>query len=1127
MRKGILPGRYIFRRGWEKKAKNQVRGTSERAGRAHDERLALYGRLIRFIDSLPSVAAGDISLFESDLSELLEREMGIKQVTIRLGVGEHPSPCPVEGDHSGELPPSVFECPIVFGGRTFGCFRLEHGDRDRSWRGEDALFFGEIAGKAGMVFLNRERLDALEKLRENEHFLKKAQEVAKTGHWRIDIPGNSISWSEETYRIFGVPSGSPLTLETFFSLVHPADRTTVKEAWERTLKGEPYVLRHRILRGREIIWLEERAEIEFDRRGAAVAGLGTVRDITMQVNSEHRLDLYRRNLENLVAYRTADLENTMKKLDVERSFLTTILRSFSYPFCVIDVSDWSIVIQNDAAAAFRPEGARTCHELFFGSTVPCPPEDRVCPLREVTATGLPYLNDTSLGRGEGYYRRFCHPVIDREGRVTHVIMYIIDISTDQLLRERLTHETARANELKERAETANRAKSAFLSNMSHEIRTPLNAVIGFAHLLKNSPLNVVQQEHAELLLDSSRHLLRLINDVLDFSKIEANRMELDVRDFEPSRHIDQVCALVAEEAARKGLELRTDLRSIPLVLRGDGSRFAQVLLNLVDNGVKFCDRGTVTITAEAAEWRDTSAVFRFTVRDTGIGMTGEQMERLFTDFMQADAGTTRKYGGTGLGLAISRKLVEMMGGRIWAESEPGEGSSFFFEVPFGISSSLPEKSDLLEPFIGRRALVADASPENRAILARMLSELGMQAEEAHDGSSAREMLTRAEQRGNPWDLLILDSEMPGAEGILAGGRTERMGSGAGPELLFLLPFGNVVSGENPWRENSRVLIKPVTPSRLCDALAELPSAAGGSSPFPAGAAGEGGRIRIQEAHALLAEDNRVNQEVTCALLKSLGIETTVAKDGRAAVEIFRETPEKFDLIFMDVQMPVMDGLQATREIRALAGGKKIPIVAMTANAFEEDGRRCIEAGMDAHVSKPLEPDGLLKILSRWLPEIRDEERSSGLKGKTGGDIPSGTPSVPVPRELDVIPGLDAGVGLRSVREDVPFLLELLRQFADQHGKDGERMKAELASGDLENVRKRAHGLRGVSATLGLGAVNSAAAEIEKLTRKGISAEEVLPLAEALEAELARFTAHMKSTGQTKAAAGQPKPGKPG
>lgn len=1087
MRKGILPGGYLFR-----KEKKTARNTAGRASQARSERLALYERLMKEIISLGSVTAGDISRFESDLSEILGRNLGTGRVAVlRDGENVFCGPETCEEGRNG-LPGSVRHFPIRFGDRNFGSLRVELRDGNFPRTVEDTLFFTELAGKAGMVLLNRERLDALEKLKESELFLKKAQEVARTGHWRIAIPGNRIEWSEETYRIFGVPSGSPVTLETFYSLVHPADITTVKGGWEKTLRGEPYFLRHRILRGDEIRWVEERAEVEFDPEGKPVAGLGTVRDITLQVNAEQRLELYRQNLENLVAYRTADLENAMKKLDMERSFLSTILHSLSYPFCVIDVSDFSIVIQNDAATSFRPEDTAACHSLFFGKPDPCLESERECPLRKVAVTGLPHVSETSFDQDGVYYKRYCHPVFDREGRVTHVIMYIIDISTDKLLRERLTHETALANELKEMAEAANRSKSAFLSNMSHEIRTPLNAVIGFAHLLKNSPLTAVQKKHADRLLDSSRHLLRLINDVLDFSKIEANRMELDVHDFEPSRHIDQVCALVVEEAARKGLEIRVDLRSIPLVLRGDGGRFAQVLLNLVDNGVKFCDRGEVAITAEAVEWRDTSAVLRFVVSDTGIGMSGEQMERIFTDFMQSDAGMTRKYGGTGLGLAISRQLAEMMGGSIRAESEPGKGSTFSFEVPFGISSSLPEKSECLEPFIGRRALVAERSADDGAILARILNELGMQAEVAPDVSSALEMMKKADQRGSSWDLLFLDSTLPGAGSLLEGSHSLR----GKTDLVVLAPFGNVSQGKEQGAESRQVLAKPVTPSRLCDALAQLCSAGEGKVEFPGISAGGAGKRGMGGAHVLLAEDNRVNQEVTCALLESLGISATVAGNGRMAVETFRKTPEAFDLIVMDVQMPVMDGLQATREIRALPEGKHVPIVAMTANAFEEDGRRCIEAGMDVHVSKPLEPDGLMKILARWLPGVRDREDTMKKPPAASAGF--------IPPELGTISGLNTGAGLMSVRGDVSFFLRLLRQFVDEHGKDGSRIEDDLAAGALESAGKRAHGLRGVTASLGLETVNAVAAKIEKLVRNKRPAEEILPLAESLEQEIGRF-----------------------
>lgn len=385
-----------------------------------------------------------------------------------------------------------------------------------------------------MAILSRERLDLVRALRRSESFLRRAQAVSQTGHWHLDIPHDRLTWSDETYRIFGIALGTPLNLASFASIIHPDDHASVLDAWNLALTGVPYRITHRILVDGETRWVEERAEIEFDRHGRAIAGLGIVQDISERVTTTRELEQHRRNLESLVASRTAEL---------------------------------------------------------------------------VAA--------------------------------------------------------------KAAAEAANRAKSAFLSNMSHEIRTPMNAIIGYAHLLRQEPLTSRQLQQLDKLTDSSRHLLQIINDILDLSKIEAEKMTLEQRDFEPARVVGHIQDLLGQSVSAKGLDLRVELRDVPGVLHGDRVRFGQILLNLASNAVKFTEHGEILIRLSPCGAVTDRVVLRCEVQDSGIGMHPEQVERLFQPFQQADDSTTRRFGGTGLGLAISKRLTELMGGRIGAESTPG------------------------------------------------------------------------------------------------------------------------------------------------------------------------------------------------------------------------------------------------------------------------------------------------------------------------------------------------------------------------------------------------------------------------------------------------------------------------
>jgi len=644
---------------------------------------------------------------------------------------------------------------------------------------------------------------------------------------------------------------------------------------------------------------------------------------------------------------------------------------------------------------------------------------------------------------------------------------------------------ARTQELeaaKVTAEKANLAKSAFLANMSHEIRTPMNAVIGFAHLMKRDPLTPLQTQYLDKLSTAAQHLLHVINDILDFSKIEAQKMKLDIQDFEPARIIDHVCSIVADMVTAKNIHLLVDLGQIPLVLRGDGLRFYQILLNLVGNAVKFTENGSILITARIVDEDERIVTLRFEVKDTGIGMTPEQCDRLFQAFEQADGSMTRRFGGTGLGLAISRRLVEMMNGQMGVTSRPGEGSVFWMVIPFEKSTSSPRSIQNLAELKGMRVLIIDDLEPAREILCEILSKLEMRPEAVATGLSGLDAVMRADREEDPYRMLIIDWKMPGMDGIDTASELRRLPLKVRPLFLMATAYGDQIPKEEASRAGiARVLAKPVTPSILFDALEALLQLSETAEPPQISEDIDRELSLRRGAHILLAEDSRINQEVACQMLELIGMQVSVADNGRIAVEMVEKIP--YDLILMDVQMPVMGGLQATEAIRKLPDRQTLPILAMTANAFDEDRDRCIEAGMNDHVAKPVEPDKLYQSLVKWLPVRTGSHRQTpdaGLTPRTDKVISENMDDLTALRtieDLNVSSGLDRLLGNHSC------YISLLEQFVNNHRNDAALLSDQLAAGDIDAVRHTAHSLKGVAALLGADGVRNLALEVEKVARQ--------------------------------------------
>ncbi|MEW6695358.1 MAG: response regulator [Pseudomonadota bacterium] len=631
-----------------------------------------------------------------------------------------------------------------------------------------------------------------------------------------------------------------------------------------------------------------------------------------------------------------------------------------------------------------------------------------------------------------------------------------------------------------RAEAASRAKSDFLANVSHEIRTPMNAIIGLAHLLARSPLDDKQRDYLDKLQQSAQHLLGLINDILDLSKIESGKLELEQTEFALDQLIESFAALIADKAQAKGLELIVDVApDVPPRLIGDPLRLGQILINYGNNAVKFTEHGEVRLRVRV-ERRDGDDVWlRLQVEDTGIGLTPAQQAQLFQSFQQADTSITRRYGGTGLGLAIVKRLAQLMDGSVGVRSEAGKGSTFWAVVHVRVGAATPVAPPPLE-VRGRRVLVVDDNPTAREVLCDQLRALGFVAAAAAGGAEALRAAQDAAARQQPFDVVLLDWQMPGLDGFETGARLRALQLQPPPRLLLITAFGREEVFARVESEGfDGVLFKPVSPSMLLDHLMQAlgARAASAGAPAPAPTTGVAPPPGLVGRRVLLVEDNAINRDVARELLQEAGLLVEEAENGLQALQRVRERPA-YDVILMDMQMPLMDGLEATRRIRALPGWGTVPIVAMTANVLAEDRQRCLEAGMNDFLPKPIDPPRLWATLQRWMPAADAAPAAPTADGASAAQpvaAPTSAPALAVP----AVDGLDSADGLRRAAGRVALYRSLLQRFVAEQAQATATIAALWAAGQRDAAIRAAHRLKGVSATLGAHRLAQHAAELQQ------------------------------------------------
>jgi len=653
-----------------------------------------------------------------------------------------------------------------------------------------------------------------------------------------------------------------------------------------------------------------------------------------------------------------------------------------------------------------------------------------------------------------------------------VVVAYFDVTEGRLQQEAL-------REAMQRAEEASRAKSQFLANMSHEIRTPMNAILGMLSLLQATPLSPRQQDYVSKTEGAARALLGLLNDILDFSKVEAGKMTLESAPIRLEALLRDLSVILAANIGSKPLEVLFDLDPrLPTAILGDSLRLKQVLINLGGNAIKFTERGTVVVRITVIERTSDTVELEFSVQDTGIGIAPQHLQRIFEGFSQAEASTTRRFGGTGLGLSISARLVALMGGQLQVQSEPGQGSRFYFRLRLPLAAADPPPVPTPQTPAGQplRVLIIDDNPITRQVLQALAQSLGWLAEPAASGEEALALIAARQRAGSvPFDAIFVDWQMPGLDGWQTSLRIRQLLGDAAPILVMVTAHGREMLAQRPAQEQALIdgyVVKPITPAMLLEALQQARQGEQASTAQPASA--RPSAQRLQGLRILLVEDNPLNQQVARELLEREGAQVTVATDGAQGVQAIAQASPPWDVVLMDVQMPVMDGYAATRQVRERLGLKDLPIIAMTANAMESDRQDALAAGMNDHIGKPFDLDALVRTIlahSRRVPQA-----------DANAQAPTPAPAAPPATPLPDTPELELSAAVQRLGGDQDVLRQVLQSFMRELPRQLSKASELSGTGQLAEAARLLHTIKGASATVGATALARVAAEGETLLR---------------------------------------------
>jgi PAS domain S-box-containing protein len=965
----------------------------------------------------------------------------------------------------------MLDVPIRVAGHMAGVICHEHTGPAREWALDEQNFAASMADLVALVMETHERKQAETALRESEERLQAILDNSTAVIYLKDTEGRYILINRRYETLFHVTRAQIVGL-TDYDLFPPEAADAFRANDRRVLETGGALELEEVAPQED--GLHTYISIKFplrDSAGAPYAVCGISTDITERKRAENEL----RESEEKFRAVTQSANDAIISANSDGLIISWNKGAqaiFGYP---------EAEVLGHPVASLMPERYRAAHRHGMGRLKDGGEPHvigRTVELHGLRKDGSEFPLELSLATW-------------RTGERAYYSGIIRDITE----RKRIEEERQRARDA---ALELARVKSEFLANMSHEIRTPMNAIIGMSELLTDTELTPEQRDLAETVQASAEALLRIINDILDFSKLEAGKLRFETVDFDLCAVVEGASELLAKQAQAKGIELAEYVeRDVPRLLRGDPGRLRQVLTNLLSNAVKFTEQGEVVLRVAKEEETDQEAVVRFTVSDTGVGIAEEAQSRLFQAFSQADGSTTRKYGGTGLGLAISKQLVEVMGGEIGVESQEGCGSTFFFTARFEKQPAVLAAAQAKAELAGVRVLVVDDNATNRKLVYLQITSWGMRNGGAGAGAEALGILRREAAAGDPYQLAILDLQMPEMDGLMLARAIKADPEIASTRLVLMTSLGHRIEAEQLQASGiAAYLTKPVKQSQLYDCLAMV--MAGTAAPRPISRSGRLLRPRPPEsppapaplpegarrpARILVAEDNALNQEVALRQLRRLGYAAEAVANGREVLGALAYS--HYDLVLMDCQMPELDGYAATAEIRRREGASRhTPIIAMTANALEGDREQCLKAGMDDYLSKPVKQGDLAVILARWLPapslaaEAACQEEAATERGE--------------PLDTSVLESLRA---LQAEGES-DLLLRLIDLFFHHAPLRLKALGEALAQGNAQALVQAAHSLKGICGNLGAREMAALCDELEKQGRAG-----ALSRAEALLAQL--------------------------